>query len=80
MKRKNKNYGEKNNVQALDALRTSYSAPDLPMCRNNLRSANEFMFKKGRHSSHPRTRTNGAFGNLSKFNKRLKAQANNWQS
>ncbi len=69
-------YAEKDNLQISRVLKHTHNSADNPMCRNNLRLSNKAIFKKGRHS-HPRNFTKGAFGNMSRYNKRLKAQANN---
>ena len=75
--KENNLYAEKQNINAINALRIAWKTPDNPMMRNQLRHANAILFTRGRHSLSSRARTNGAFGNMSKFNKRLKAQANN---
>ena len=81
MKIKTSDKIDKNNNQVLEnattLLQRARCLMDSVQNRNSLRSANEVMFKKGKNRRHPRTRTNGAFGGQSKFNKRLKAQRNN---
>ena len=66
-----------NYLPFMEVIRKAWQFTDRPQNRKMLREVNKEIHGKSLKKRHPRTRTNGAFGNLSKFNKRLKAQANN---
>ena len=66
-----------NPMSAMNAVRNAWQLTANPANINMLREVNKKLHGKSLKKRHPRARTNGAFGNMSKFNKRLKAQANN---
>ena len=76
-KNKNRKRNHYYEPQFGEVIRNAWKLSDQLPTRNLLRDLNKQIHGKGLKDRHPRTNTKGAFGKMSKFNKRLKAQGNN---